>query len=49
MNVTVYAQNIGHQFVPRSGDDVVLTWPEEHTFIVKPLPKSIEMNETEGD
>ena len=49
VNVTVYAQNIGHQFVPRSGDDVVLTWPEEHTFIVKPLPKSIEMNETEGD
>ena len=49
VNVTVYAQNIGHQFAPRSGDDVVLTWPEEHTFIVKPLPKSIEMNETEGD
>ena len=49
VNVTVYAQNIGHQFAPRSGDEVVLTWPEEHTFIVKPLPKSIELNETEGD
>ncbi len=49
VNVTVYAQNIGHQLAPRSGDEVVLTWPEEHTFTVKPLPKSIEINETEGD
>ena len=49
VEVTVYAQNIGSQFAPRSGDDVVLTWPEEHTFTVRPLDGSIEINELEGD
>ena len=49
VNITVYAQNIGHQSAPRSGDEVILTWPIEHTFTVAPLPTSVEINETEGD
>ncbi len=49
VTVTVYAQNIGRQWAPRSGDEVILTWPVEHTFTVKPLPTSVEINETEGD
>ena len=49
VEVTVYAQNIGSQFAPRSGDNVVLTWPEEHTFTVRPLVGNVEINELEGD
>ena len=49
VEVTVYAQNIGNQLAPRSGDEVILSWPEEHTFTVKPLPTTVEINETEGD
>lgn len=49
VEVTAYAQNIGHQLAPRSGDEVILSWPEEHTFTVKPLPTTVEINETEGD
>ncbi len=49
VSITVYAQNIGHQSAPRSGDEVILTWPIEHTFTVAPLPTSVEINETEGD
>ena len=33
-DITVYAQNIGEELVPRSGEDVLLTWPVEHTFAV---------------
>ncbi len=36
-DVTVYAQNIGQELVPRSGDEVLLTWPVEHTFAVRPM------------
>jgi spermidine/putrescine transport system ATP-binding protein len=32
----VYAQNSGQAFAPRSGEDVVMTWPVEHTFVVQP-------------
>ena len=32
----VYAQNSGQTYVPRSGEEVVLTWPVEHTFVVQP-------------
>ena len=49
VDVTVYAQNLGSQFAPRSGDNVVLTWPEEHTFTVKPLAEVDQINESEGD
>ncbi len=30
----VYAQNSGQAYVPRSGEEVLLTWPVEHTFVV---------------
>lgn len=49
VEVTVYAQNIGTHFTPRSGDNVMLTWPEEHTFTVRPLEGVIEIDELEGD
>ena len=32
----VYAQNSGQAYVPRSGEEVLLTWPIEHTFVVQP-------------
>ena len=37
VEVTVYAQNIGQESAPRSGDNVTLTWPAEHTFAVRPM------------
>lgn len=37
VEVTVYAQNIGQDSAPRSGDHVTLTWPVEHTFAVRPM------------
>jgi spermidine/putrescine transport system ATP-binding protein len=36
-DLTVYAQNIGQASAPRSGDEVTLTWPIEHTFAVRPM------------
>jgi spermidine/putrescine transport system ATP-binding protein len=36
-DLTVYAQNIGQASAPRSGEDVTLTWPVEHTFAVRPM------------
>lgn len=32
----VYAQNSGQTYIPRSGEEVLLTWPVEHTFVVRP-------------
>ena len=49
VEVTVYAQNIGSQFAPRSGENVMLTWPEEHTFTVRPMTGTVEIDELEGD
>ena len=37
VDITVYAQNIGQELAPRSGDEVVLAWPVEHTFAVRPM------------
>jgi spermidine/putrescine transport system ATP-binding protein len=37
VEVTVYAQNIGQELAPRSGENVTLTWPIEHTFAVRPM------------
>ncbi|MDE3107731.1 MAG: ABC transporter ATP-binding protein, partial [Acidobacteriota bacterium] len=34
--ITVYAQNLGQSYAPRSGEEVSLTWPVEHTFAVRP-------------
>jgi spermidine/putrescine transport system ATP-binding protein len=36
-DLTVYAQNIGEETAPRSGEEVTLTWPVEHTFAVRPM------------
>jgi spermidine/putrescine transport system ATP-binding protein len=36
VELTVYAQNIGQETAPRSGERVLLTWPVEHTFAVVP-------------
>lgn len=33
----VYAQNSGQDYVPRSGEEVLLTWPVDHTFVVQPI------------
>lgn len=49
-DLTVYAQNIGQASAPRSGDNVVLTWPIEHTFGVRPMtPGTAEKDPTMGD
>jgi spermidine/putrescine transport system ATP-binding protein len=49
-DVTVYAQNIGQATAPRSGDEVVLTWPIEHTFAVRPMAHaSAEEESTMGE
>jgi spermidine/putrescine transport system ATP-binding protein len=49
-DLTVYAQNIGQASAPRSGDDVVLTWPIEHTFAVRPMtPGTVPDDPTMGD
>jgi len=37
VEVTIYAQNIGQESAPRSGENVTLTWPIEHTFAVRPM------------
>jgi spermidine/putrescine transport system ATP-binding protein len=37
VEVTVYAQNIGQELAPRSGENVTMTWPIEHTFAVRPM------------
>ncbi len=35
--ITVYAQNIGNDHLPHSGEEVSLSWPVEHTFAVTPM------------
>jgi spermidine/putrescine transport system ATP-binding protein len=49
--VTVYAQNIGHESAPRSGDEITMAWPIEHTFAVRPMQKTHDDNDeaSEGD
>jgi spermidine/putrescine transport system ATP-binding protein len=47
--LTVYAQNIGQELAPRSGDDVVLTWPIEHTFAVVPMVRSSDEESTNDE
>ncbi|MGC8509535.1 MAG: ABC transporter ATP-binding protein [Acidimicrobiales bacterium] len=49
-DMSVYAQNIGQATAPRSGDEVVLTWPVEHTFAVRPMAHgSAEEESTMGE
>jgi spermidine/putrescine transport system ATP-binding protein len=47
-DITVYAQNIGQELAPRSGDEVLLTWPVEHTFAVRPMAHAEEESPIEG-
>jgi spermidine/putrescine transport system ATP-binding protein len=44
-DITVYAQNIGQGIVPHSGEEVVLTWPVEHTFAVTPMEPGASADE----
>jgi len=44
-DITVYAQNIGEELAPRSGEEVVLSWPIEHTFAVRPAETLISIDE----
>ena len=46
-DITVYAQNIGEELAPRSGDEVLLSWPVEHTFAVRPTADLVEADESE--
>lgn len=34
--ITVYAQNVGGDWLPRHGDAVRMVWRPEHTFVVTP-------------
>jgi spermidine/putrescine transport system ATP-binding protein len=43
--LTVYAQNLGHETVPREGDRVRLLWRPEHTFVVRPSAPIAEWEE----
>jgi spermidine/putrescine transport system ATP-binding protein len=47
VDITVYAQNIGEELAPRSGDEVLLSWPVEHTFAVRPTADLVEAEESE--
>jgi spermidine/putrescine transport system ATP-binding protein len=51
VEVTVYAQNIGQELAPRSGENVTLTWPVEHTFAVRPMRGGDDVDEllSEGE
>ncbi|MBW4079653.1 MAG: ABC transporter ATP-binding protein [Acidobacteria bacterium] len=46
-DITVYAQNIGEDIVPRSGEEVLLSWPVEHTFAVTPMESGTNLDELE--
>ncbi|HUZ40356.1 MAG TPA: ABC transporter ATP-binding protein [Acidimicrobiales bacterium] len=47
-DITVYAQNIGEELAPRSGEEVLLTWPVEHTFAVSPMTDAAKESQIEG-
>jgi len=47
-DITVYAQNIGEELAPRSGEEVLLSWPVEHTFAVTPMESGINLDEVES-
>ncbi|MGH9019651.1 MAG: ABC transporter ATP-binding protein [Acidimicrobiales bacterium] len=48
-DVTVYAQNIGSDVAPRSGEEVTLVWPVEHTFAVRPMAPGTDIDEVTGE
>lgn len=47
-DITVYAQNIGEELAPRSGEEVLLSWPVEHTFAVTPMESGINLDEIQS-
>jgi spermidine/putrescine transport system ATP-binding protein len=49
VELTVYAQNIGQELAPRSGERVMLTWPIEHTFAVVPSTGPRAENDEQED
>jgi spermidine/putrescine transport system ATP-binding protein len=46
--ITVYAQNLGHEVTPTPGEQVVLSWKPEHTFAVVPQD-DLELELDEGE
>jgi spermidine/putrescine transport system ATP-binding protein len=46
--ITVYAQNLGHEANPTPGEEVVLSWKPEHTFAVVPQD-DLELEPDEGE
>ncbi len=46
--ITVYAQNIGDDTAPRSGEEAILAWPVEHTFAVVPMAGASKEAESES-
>ncbi len=46
-DITVWAQNLGTEAVPRAGERVRLAWPQEHTFAVLPQ-EGLTLEEEEG-
>jgi spermidine/putrescine transport system ATP-binding protein len=47
-DITVYAQNLGHEANPTPGEEVVLSWKPEHTFAVVPQD-DLELEPDEGE
>jgi spermidine/putrescine transport system ATP-binding protein len=47
-DITVYAQNLGHEATPTPGERVVLSWKPEHTFAVVPQD-DLELELDEGE
>jgi spermidine/putrescine transport system ATP-binding protein len=45
--LTVYAQNLGSATAPRSGEEVLLGWLPEHTFVVQPSAVPFDLKEDE--
>ena len=43
--LTVYAQNIGSASAPRSGDEVLLSWQPQYTFLVQPSDNPVDSME----
>jgi spermidine/putrescine transport system ATP-binding protein len=46
--ITVYAQNIGSGVAPRSGEEITMAWPVEHTFAVVPMEGASREAESES-
>jgi spermidine/putrescine transport system ATP-binding protein len=47
--LTVYAQNLELEALPRQGDKVRLLWKPEHTFVVRPSDSGVEVERIEEE